>query len=557
VRTFPLFNKGRARGGLIVEPKIRRNNSYDKLALRTIGLYRENAQTVGIEGTLDSILQGVNGSRIDQKLTGGVWMPIQNSATAPQNGKDVVTTLDISIQGVAMHALMTKLREYDCQYGTVVVIEVNTGKIRALVNLGRQKDGDYAEDFNYALLPTEPGSTFKLATLTALARDGLLNVERPVNCMGGARQFYDRVMKDSHHGLGVMPIREAYAHSSNVAMATLADQNYASHPKRFTAHLKALHLDVRTGIDLRGERTPHLIEPGSEHWRKSVLPWMAIGYGVTVTPLHTCMLYNALANNGRMMKPYLVSAIREYGRDIQHFNPTVLVEQMAPPESIAQLKSCAEEVVLSGTGKALRSPYYKIAGKTGTAQVYDKGIPYSAHVYQGSFVGYFPADKPKYTMIVVVRTRANASNYYGGVIALPVFNMIADKIFATGMGQWDGPLDSIAKANNTGLSAGLAAMGSNYQVLLRALGQRPPTSLAPDAVTSIRRDSSRRVVVRSSPVVHGLIPDVRGMGLKDAVFLLENEGLKVKVYGRGSIQAQTIQPGTRITKGQKIMLLLS
>lgn len=557
VREFPIFNKGKARGGLIVETKTKRINPYGMLAYRTIGLFRDNVKTIGLEGTFDSILHGENGTRVDQKATGGVWMPVPGSEVEPQNGKDIVTTLDISIQGVAEHALMTILRQYECLYGTVVVMEVQTGKIRALVNLGRQKDGTYWEDFNYAMQATEPGSTFKLATLTALLRDDKINVENNVNCYGGQRQFFDRTMHDSHHGLGTMPIKNAFAQSSNVAMASLAQQYYGDNPKKYIAHLKFLHLNAKTGIDLAGERITRLIEPGTEHWRKTTLPWMATGYGILVSPLHTCMLYNAVANNGKMMKPYLISSVREYGKDIQTFGPKALVEKIADDDDIAQLKKCTEEVVLTGTGKHIKSPFYSIAGKTGTAQVYDKGIPYSAGVYQGSFVGYFPADKPRYTMIVVIRTKPHAGSYYGGTLAAPVFNMIADKIFATGLGQWNGPLDSIAKANNSGFSSRIAATGKNYDVLLRALNHRPAGEVSPTAIASLHLDSSKNVHLRAKEIFHGVVPDVKGLGLKDAIYMLENEGLKVIVRGRGTIQGQSITPGARIVKGQNITLLLS
>lgn len=557
VRNFPIFSKGKRIGGLITEPGIRRINPYGMLAYRTIGLYRENSQTIGLEATYDTILHGVNGTRLDQKATGGVWMPLEGSEIEPQNGRDIVTTLDISIQEVAEHALKTVLEKYECLYGTVVVMEVPTGKIKALVNLGRQKDGSYWEDLNYAMFPTEPGSTFKLATLTALLSDGYINVDNMVNCEGGAKQFANRTMHDSHHGLGLITIRNAFAQSSNVGMAALAHRYYAAKPEKYVAHLKRLHLNVRTGIDLRGERYPNMLEPGTDLWSATSLPWMATGYGIQVSPLHTCMLYNGIANNGRMMKPYLVSAIREYGKDVKTFPPQVLVEEMAPPEAVKQLRSCTEEVVLTGTGKHIQSPFYKIAGKTGTAQVADKGIRYTDGVYQGSFVGYFPADKPLYTIAVVIRTKPHSGAYYGGTLAAPVFRMISDKIFASGMGRWDDPLDSIARKGQPTIAANLAATGQNYRRLLTSLGKTPQLLADGRTVARLYVDSSRKIVVEPRGVYHGLVPDVKGLGLKDAVYLLENEGLKVTIQGRGKVEGQSLAPGTRITKGQRIILMLS
>lgn len=557
LRTFPIFNKGKARGGLIVESKTKRINPYKMLAYRTIGLYRENAQTIGLESTFDSVLHGINGRRLDQKLTGGVWMPVEGSEIEPKNGRDIVTTLDLNIQEVAEYALMSVLKQYECQYGTVIVMEVSTGKIRALVNLGRQKDGSYWEDLNYAMFPTEPGSTFKMATLISLLSDGYINVDNMVNCEGGQKQFANRVMHDSHHGLGVMPIREAFAHSSNVGMASLAQKYYGTQPQKFVDHLKRLHLTDRTGIDLAGERRPAVILPGTNLWSATTLPWMATGYGVLVAPLHTCMLYNAVANSGKMMRPYLVSAIREYGKDVKVIKPQVLVEKIAPDEAIPQLKACAEEVVLSGTGKHIQSPYYTIAGKTGTAQVADKGIGYKDRVYQGSFVGYFPTDKPKYTIAVVIRTKANSGAYYGGTVAAPVFRMISDKIFASGMGKWSEPLDSIARKEKVGIVAQYASSGENYLKMLQSLNQKVVIETPVRQIAQLNVDTNKRLSIKPNNVFHGQVPDVKGLSLKDAIYILENEGLKVSIQGKGLVNQQSLTPGQKITKGQIIILHLS
>src|SRR5690606_11783826 len=295
---FRSFNKGRRRGGLIAESKISRINPYKSLAYRTIGLYRENAQTVGLEASFDSILHGENGSRVDQKATGGVWMPVEGSEIEPVNGKDVVTTLDVGIQEIAQHALMSVLKQYDCQNGTVVIMEVKTGKIRALANLGRQKDGTYFEDFNYALIPAEPGSTFKLATLASLLSTKKVHIEDMVNCEGGKKQFANRVMHDSHYGLGTISIKKAFAQSSNVAMGSLLQRYYGDKPKKHIENLKKLHLHQPVDIGIKGERKTVIVEPESSIWSKTTLPWMGIGYGVMITPIHLCMLYNAVANNG-------------------------------------------------------------------------------------------------------------------------------------------------------------------------------------------------------------------------------------------------------------------
>lgn len=554
LRNFPIFNKGQRRGGIIAEPKVKRINPYGMLAYRTIGLWRENSQTIGMEATYDSVLSGEKGSRIEQKESGGIWMPIEGAEIEAQNGKDVLTTLDMGIQDVAEHALLSVLKQYECLYGTCIVMEVETGKVKALVNLGRQKNGDYWEDFNYAMIPTEPGSTFKLVTLYSLLSDKLVTVNDMVNAEGGAIRFGNRTMRDSHLGLGSLTIRDAFAHSSNAAMAKLAYKYYAAKPMKYIDHLHDLHLHERTGIDLAGERRPLVKTPESKSWSATTLPWMATGYEVLISPMHTCMVYNAVANNGKMMRPYLVSAVKEYGKNIKETKPKVIAE-IGDSATVAQLQACVKEVVLTGTAKSIQSPFYTMAGKTGTAQVADKGIKYTDGVYQGSFVGYFPADKPKYTIAVVIRTKPHSSAYYGGTIAAPVFRMIADRVFANGKG-WDGPLDSIANAVKQTMPA-KQAMASNYNVLLKSLSKKPITDTE-NYVSQLVSDTNKNIsLAPSKDVVKGFVPNVGGMGLKDAVYLLEKEGLRVEIRGKGKVQQQSIEPGSKTNRGETIVLQLS
>jgi len=556
IRSLPVFSKSKNHGGFIEDPKEKRINPYGMLAYRTIGLWRENSPTIGLEATYDSILTGVNGSRVVQKATGGVWMPVDGSEVEPQNGRDIVTTLDISIQDVAEHALMSVLQQYECLYGTCVVMEVQTGKIRGLVNLGRQTDGSYWEDLNYAMMPTEPGSTFKLVTLMSLLNDKYINIHDIVDAQGGAIHFGNRVMKDSHLGLGRITIKDAFAHSSNAAMAKLGFQYYYKEPNKYVQHLRDLHLDKRTGIDLIGERRPLVKSPESDGWSATTLPWMATGYEVLITPLHTCMVYNAVANGGKMMKPYLISAVREYGKVVKKYEPRVLVDKVGDSSTISQLQECMREVVLTGTANSIKSPYYGIAGKTGTAQVADKGIKYTDGVYQGSFVGYFPSDKPRYTIAVVIRTKPHSSAYYGGTIAAPVFRMIADKVFSAGEEGWGGALDSFSKSDNHKILAKLSTT-KNYQILLGAVGKPIATDLQKNEIAQIVTDSSKQVTLKSRAVYIGRVPDVTGMGLRDAVYLLERQGMQVQVMGKGSVKAQSITPGVKAEKGQTITLQLS
>ena len=555
LRSFPIFNKGKGYGGFIEDSKEKRNTPYDLLARRVIGEFRDSNIT-GLEAKYNKELVGENGRRVVQKSTGNVWVPIEGSEVDPINGQDIVTTIDINVQDVAEHALMSILEKYECTYGTCIVMEVKTGKIRTLVNLGRQKDGSYWEDFNYASMPTEPGSTFKLVTLLSLLNDKYVTVDKTVDAEGGLIHFGSRTMRDSHLGLHVMPIWKAYAESSNAAFAKLAYTYYKDDPEKYVDHLKKLHLDQPTGIDLLGERRTVVISPSSSQWSASSLPWMATGYGVMITPMHTCMLYNSIANGGKMMKPYLVSAVKEYGKAVKTFEPTE-IEEVGDANTVAQLQKCMRAVVTEGTAKGIESPYYTMAGKTGTAQVADKGISYSDGVYQGSFVGFLPADQPKYTICVVIRTKAHSKEYYGGVIAAPVFRMVADKIFSENMGAWEGPLDSLAK-NCTTVMPAKAATARNYGVMLNALQKH--TQLPTEDVNrmmELRTDSNKHLAVIPKKIYRNIMPDVTGMGVKDAVYMLEMSGLQVTIKGKGKVKEQSITPGTVITKGQSIILQLS
>ena len=555
IKQLPIMKLGSRRGGLVVEQKNKRINPFNVMALRTIGLWRKNSQVIGLEATYDSVLKGANGYCIKQRMPGGQWMIIQGSEQEPTNGFDLVTTLDVSIQDIAEHALESQLSKFECLYGTCIVMEVKTGKVKAIANLGRQKDGSYWEDFNYAMIPTEPGSTFKLMTLLSLFNDKHITVEDQVNAQGGSASFGNRTMKDSHLGLGVLSVKQAFALSSNVAMAKLAYQFYAANPTAYTNFLKKLQLDQKTGIDLLGERKPVVKTPLNKSWSATSLPWMATGYEVMIAPLRTCMIYNAVANNGTMMKPYLVNAIRSFDKDVQVFEPEVVVPQIASKDAIRQARQALEEVVLTGTGKHIQSPFYSIAGKTGTAQVADKGITYTDGVYQGSFVGYFPANNPTYTIAVVIRTKPHSGAYYGGTIAAPVFRMIADKIYANSIGQNHNQLDSLAKVNNSNVVA-VAQQGSKVNKILQALNYKYTN--ASNATWTLLQDvNSTGARSAGVPIYANNMPDLSNMHLSRAIALLEACGLKVEVKGAGQKVSQSILPGQKIVKGQKVTITLN
>jgi cell division protein FtsI (penicillin-binding protein 3) len=345
VRALPIFNKAKNKGGFIVEARSERDNPFKLLAFRTLGLWRENASNVGIEQKYDTILSGKPGSRMLRKTTGNTWVPIEDLLIEPVNGKDIVSTIDINIQDVTEHALLESLQKHGCQFGTAVVMEVATGKIKAMANLGKQKDGSYWEDYNYALTLSEPGSTFKLMSLYALLEDDYVKITDNVNVEGGLKVFGKQRVRDDHLGMGTVTIEKAFAKSSNVAFAKLINQFYAKDPMRYINHLRKMHLHEKTGIDLVGEVTPIIKTTNSKSWNKvTSLPWIAYGYESLITPLHTLMVYNAIANNGKMMKPYLVSEIQEYGKTIKKIEPVVLEEKLGKKSTIQQLRKAMKRL---------------------------------------------------------------------------------------------------------------------------------------------------------------------------------------------------------------------
>jgi len=558
LRTFPIFNKGPRRGGFIAENKPKRENPYGIYGYRTIGLWRKNASSVGLEKSYDEFLAGKEGSRVLRKTTGNTWIPVRGSELEPENGKDVVSTIDIKIQEIAEKALLETLETHKCQWGTVIVMEVETGQIKALANLGRQSDGTYWEDKNYALEANEPGSTFKLMSLLALIDEGHVTINDNVNVEGGVKKFGPQTIRDDHKGYGTLTIKNAFAKSSNVAFAKLVNQYFKDDPMRYIQRLQSLHLDKKTGIDILGEGTPLIKTVNSKSWNKvTSLPWIAYGYESLITPLHTCMVYNAVANKGRLMKPYLVSEIREYGNVVKKFDPVVLNPSIAKPETLKQLKECMREVVISGTGKRVQSQYYNAAGKTGTAQVAGmfngKFYPYSAGIKQGSFVGFFPYEKPKYTIAVLVRSTPGGA-YYGGVVAAPVFKTIADKLFAMHIGGWPVPDDRPSKGKMEHIKKSIPFA---YNIAFRNKGLHASEHVDLLSIGQAHVTADKTVKVDYQSISGDKVPDVKGMGLRDAVYILESLGLKVEVEGFGRVVEQSIPAGENVINHKSIVIKLA
>jgi cell division protein FtsI (penicillin-binding protein 3) len=556
LKTFPLVRLGKNKSGFIADVKSIRLNPYQILAFRTIGLNRDSFK-VGLEMRYDSVLTGKTGKRPVRYIAGGVYIPIDDYEIEPENGKDVITTLDVNIQDITENALMKMMQSNEAEHGCAIVMEVKTGKIKAIANLGRKKDGSYWEDYNYAITPTEPGSTFKLATLLALLEDRKTNLNQVINIEGGVWKINGETVYDSEkHGLNNVTVKEAFEHSSNVAMAKMAWMYYSNNPRQFVNHLAALRMDTVTGIDLAGERFPTIHKPGTKYWSNTTLPWMGFGYNLTVSPLQTLMLYNAVANNGVMLKPYLVNAIQQDGKIVEEFKPIVLHQKICSDETLRQLNSSLQGVVTNGTGRSLKSNRYRIAGKTGTALVANGSRGYADKVYQSSFAGFFPAEHPQYSIIVVIKNKPHAAKFYGAAVAGPVFKEIADKLYTLKVSAIEAAMAVAQQKDSavysyTGFTKDVTTVADKLQMKYSS-NVNNATDWA-----KLTKQNNQAIITTEVEKSDKQMPRLNGMGLKDAVYLCENLGLKVIVNGRGKVVSQSITQGQAIARGQVVQLGLN
>lgn len=543
VKELPIFNMGKNKGGLIAVRTIKRNRSKGVMAARTLGYVRENAQ-VGIEAAYNDYLAGKDGEIVLTKL-GGVWRPISGGVDKdPVDGADVYTTIDSDIQEVAENELMKQLKAQGAKHGSVVVMEVETGYVKAIANLSIGKDSTYYERYNHAIgRATEPGSTFKLASLMALLEDGKVRLTDSVYA-DGVYKFYDRKLHDSRPGgYGKISVQRAFEVSSNV-MAKIVNDKYKQNPQAYIDRIKSFGVAEPLGVSIRGEGEPFIKNQGDKGWSGVSLPWISIGYESKLTPLQTLSLYNAVANNGRMMKPQFVKEVKSNGKVLQYNDPVVLKESICSKRTIKDLQQCLEGVVERGTGKALKSANFKIAGKTGTARIAQGSAGYgndSEIKYQASFAGYFPADNPKYSCIVVIA--APSKNIYGAKVSGTVFAAIANKVYASNMG-FHPDLGQKKKVNSipdvkTGSTEKTAAV-------LNDLGfnmERTNSTYATYESKEGRISADKRFIGKKT------VPNVIGMGLQDALLVLNQAGLKVNVKGVGKVRVQSLDPGSPAVKG--------
>lgn len=554
IKKFPLYRLGDNKGGFISVQSNRRILTHGSLASRTIGTVNEGGVAVGIEGAFDYALKGKEGFQVFQRIPGNNWVAVKSTEEIePEDGADVVTTIDIDIQDVADAALRRSLSRHGAEHGCAILMEVETGDIKAIANLKRGENGVYSEQFNYAIgESTEPGSTMKAATIIALLEDGYVTMDDTVNTGDGTFKIYDRTITDSKKGgHGRIPIREALEVSSNVAMAKLVNQYYKGKEKDFVDRLYSMRLNQPLGLQLSGEAVPYIKYPGDKYWSGMTLPMMSIGYEVSMTPLQTLTFYNAIANNGKMMKPRFVKALRRHGQTIQSFAPEVISSSICSRSTLKKLNEALVGVVEQGTAKNLKNSNYQIAGKTGTAQLAKGSAGYrhqGSISYQASFVGYFPAEDPKYSCIVVVNSPSN-SVYYGNVVAGPVFKEIADKVYATNP-EWFGKID---RENFVEMPQSKNAKSKDLAKVLNQLDV-PYQIDGEDLEWAATKRTETEVELERIKVIKSLVPNVVGMGLKDAIYLLENSGVRVRFSGYGAVRSQSVPAGSRVVPGSTVFL---
>lgn len=553
---FPLFKLGRYKSGLIAIEKNTRLNPYDKLGYRTIGLDRDENK-VGLENAYDTVLSGQKGKQLVRAIAGGVTIPVQDGEyiVAPQSGKDIVTNIDVFIQEVTEKALNNMMISNQCEKGVAMVMEVKTGKIKAMANLGKLNNGNYSEIENYSTQVREPGSTFKLVTLLTALENGA-TLQKPVNIEGGLWSYGGRPIKDAEvHNTHQTTLLHAFEESSNVGMAKTAVEYFVPNPSIYFKQLSKLRLDTTSGIDLSNESMPTIHRPGSKTWTATTLPWMAFGYNISVAPIQTLTLYNSVANNGIMMKPYLVNAIKEQGRTIKSITPKAYPGTIASPNTISQLRTALEGVCINGTAsKLFANSLYKVAGKTGTALIADGKITYKDNQFQSSFVGYFPADNPQYTIAVIIINKPHNPNHFGASVAGPVFKEIADRLYSTYI-QNKLELPTTVKVKDS-QNFVFATTKANLKTISKQLPLQYTDSSSNHEWIQVQ-GVGNQVSANSILVNNAAMPSILGLTLQDALWICEKNGLTVKVLGKGKVVAQSIAAGQAIIKGQQIQIELN
>lgn len=562
MKKFPILRKGKNRGGFVYEQTNKRERPFQFLAARTIGKLNDNGtgKSYGMEVAFNNYLEGVKGHCWKKKIAGNVWRSINDeNEVDPEDGDDIVSTIDINVQDVAENSLMNCLKKHGADHGCLVLMEIKTGEIKAIANLKRNnKDTSiYLENLNYAVgVATVPGSTFKLPSLVAVMEDYNVKLDEMVDIGNGVCFYSDAKVSDSHHPeKSKITVQEVFEQSSNVGVTKIITRYYAKDPQKYIDRLYKMNLNLPLEVSIPGEANPYIKNTQDKTWSKISLPWISYGYESRITPLQILNFYSAIANNGKMMRPMFVKEIRNRGKTTKIFDPEVINPSICSQSTVNKAKSMMEGVVSRGTGKSLRSANYQIAGKTGTAQM---GIVNGKMTYQASFVGYFPADNPKYSCIVVI-SAPSGDAYYGGVVAGPVFKDVADKVYSTSL---EIHKEINAKQSAFAVKAPMVKNGSQKEiknVLNKLKIKNSSLDQKADWVSTSMTDSTS-VKLSSQSIENDLkkniVPDLTGMTARDVLFLLEPKGLRVKIIGSGAVATQSIQAGATFIKGTQIILQL-
>lgn len=557
LRTFPIFKLGRLKGGLVdTDETIIRKRPNGELLKRTLGYVQVNPNGkelhVGIEGAFNDYLAGEEGEEIEQLISTG-WKRTGQIVKDAVEGADVVTTIDKEIQEVAHSELLRQLENQGAKNGTAIVMDVKTGHIKAISNLTRGEDNNYYEAYNHAVGTKEvPGSTFKLASLMAALEDKKIKLTDTVSAYG-KYQFYKSTLRDSkEEGYGRITIKNAFEVSSNVISRVIFNA-YQNEPENFIRRLKSFGLGDPLGIDLDGEPTPTLYAPGDKMWSGISLAWMSIGYEVQQTPLQTLAFYNAVANNGKLVRPQFVSHIRRNGSIVKSFETQVLIDQICSPKTLRSLKSCLKGVVERGTGSKLQSSLFTIAGKTGTARILNSDLRYGnkgEEKYQASFVGYFPADDPIYSCIVVIS--APSRDIYGASVSGTVFSAIANKVYASTLKYHEAINEQ--KPLKKDIPISINGNREDIRTVLDAL-RVPYSHMVQTDWVNTKADEDL-ILFQAKKIDKRFVPNVVGMSARDAVYLTESLGMIARVKGSGTVKQQSIPAGAYVYKGGLIELTL-
>jgi cell division protein FtsI (penicillin-binding protein 3) len=561
MKRFPILRKGKNKGGFVYLQTNKRERPFQFLAARTIGKLNENGtgKSYGLEAAYNNYLEGVYGHRLMQKIAGNVWRPINDeNEVDPEDGADIVSTIDINVQDVAENSLMNCLKSHGADHGCLVLMEIKTGEVKAIANLKRSgRDSSYVENLNYAVADaTVPGSTFKLPSLVAAMEDFNLSLDEVVD-VGNGTCFYSNIpVRDSHHPKKEkLTVQEVFEESSNVGVTKIITRYYAKDPQKYIDRLYKMNLNSPLEVSIPGEVKPYIKNTKDKTWSKISLPWISYGYETRITPLQILNFYSAIANDGKMMRPMFIKEVRKRGKTTQAFSPEVINPSICSQATVKKAKAMMEGVVLNGTAKSLKASDYQIAGKTGTAQM---GMVNGKMTYQASFVGYFPADNPKYSCIVVI-SAPSGDAYYGGAVAGPVFKDVADKVYSTSLeihkeiNSMQAPIvfkvPQIKQGSQEELETVLTTL--KIPVKAKAKGAEWVSSATSDSVSVSLTASTTEVILKK-----GIVPNLTGMSARDVLYLLENRGLRVKLVGSGAVSKQSIPAGTPFNKGTEIILQL-